>query len=208
MARPRSDIEPRILRAARARFLVHGVDGTSLRDIARDAKTSIGMVSYYFPTKDDLFLAVVEQTYVGFLAGLEVALAGDAQVKERLRRVSARLGRATDDELDVVRLVAREALSSSSRFERILARFQRGHVGMVARTLAAGMASGEIDDALPIGFVLACTLGCVAVPQLFRRAMQGRGPYAAMPEADGVAALAVGALFGGIGKRRTRRKAI
>ena len=61
MARPRSDIEPRIVHAARRRFLKEGVDGASLRTIARDAKTSIGMVYYYFPTKDDLFFAVVEE---------------------------------------------------------------------------------------------------------------------------------------------------
>jgi AcrR family transcriptional regulator len=35
-----------------------GVDGASLREIAREAGTNIGMVVYYFATKDDLFLAV------------------------------------------------------------------------------------------------------------------------------------------------------
>ena len=35
MARPRTDIQPRIVRAARARFLAEGVDGASLRAIAR-----------------------------------------------------------------------------------------------------------------------------------------------------------------------------
>ena len=44
MARPRSDIEPRIVHAARRRFLKEGVDGASLRTIAKDAGTSIGMV--------------------------------------------------------------------------------------------------------------------------------------------------------------------
>src|SRR4029077_6434218 len=57
MARPRSDIQPRIVRAARERFLAEGVDGASLRTIASDAGTNVGMVFYYFPTKDDLFLA-------------------------------------------------------------------------------------------------------------------------------------------------------
>ena len=61
MARPRSDIQKRIVLAARTRFLADGVDGASLRHIARAARTSIGMVYYYFPTKDDLFLAVVEE---------------------------------------------------------------------------------------------------------------------------------------------------
>src|SRR6185295_5828153 len=71
MARPPTDIRQRILGAARARFLAEGVDGASLREIARDAKTTIGMVSYYFPAKDDLFLAVVEEVYAVLLGDLE-----------------------------------------------------------------------------------------------------------------------------------------
>ena len=61
--------------AARERFLTEGVDGASLREIARDAGTSIGMVYYYFPTKDELFLAVVEEVYAKLLADLASALA-------------------------------------------------------------------------------------------------------------------------------------
>jgi AcrR family transcriptional regulator len=44
MARPASDIAPRIVHAARERFLFEGVDGASLRNIAKDAGTNIGMV--------------------------------------------------------------------------------------------------------------------------------------------------------------------
>ena len=58
MGRTPSDIAPRIVHAARRRFLSDGVEGASLRAIARDARTSIGMIYYYYPAKDDLFLAV------------------------------------------------------------------------------------------------------------------------------------------------------
>ena len=50
------------------------------------------MVYYYFPTKDDLFLAVVEETYVKLLADMTRALAPDVPVKERIRRLYARMG--------------------------------------------------------------------------------------------------------------------
>ena len=75
MARPRGNIDQRIVRAARVLFLRDGVDGASLRDIARRARTSIGMIYYYFPIKDDLFLAVVEEVYAKLLGDLGVALA-------------------------------------------------------------------------------------------------------------------------------------
>src|SRR4051812_29128316 len=115
MPRPRSDIEPRIVAAARERFLKEGVDGASLRAIASEAGTSIGMVYYYYPTKDDLFLAVIEQVYERVLADLERALAPQLPVPERLERLFQRLAQASDDEVKVVRLVLREALASSDR---------------------------------------------------------------------------------------------
>ena len=59
MARPRSDIAQRLVKAARKHFLAQGVDGASLRTIAAEAGTSVGMVSYYFPTKDALAQAVL-----------------------------------------------------------------------------------------------------------------------------------------------------
>ena len=60
MGRPRSDKDQRIVHAARARFLAEGVDGASLREIAKDAGTNVGMVFYYFPTKDDLLFAILD----------------------------------------------------------------------------------------------------------------------------------------------------
>ena len=74
MPRPRSDLAPRILAAARTRILHEGVDGASLRQIAADAGTTIGMIYYYFPTKDDVFLAVVEDVYEKLLVDVERAL--------------------------------------------------------------------------------------------------------------------------------------
>src|SRR3954467_5674250 len=99
MARPKSDIEPRILAAARARFLSDGVDGASLRQIAADAGTSIGMVYYYFPNKDDLFLAVVEEVYEGVLALFEKALSHPSSVSERLGRLYEAVCKLDDQQL-------------------------------------------------------------------------------------------------------------
>lgn len=203
MGRPRSDIQPRILHAARARFLAEGVDGASLRAIAKDAKTSIGMVFYYYPTKDALFLAVIEEVYAKLLADLDRILSpggGATSVRERLGRAFARLGQASDDELDVVRLVVREALVSSERFRAVIGRFRTGHVAMLLRTLAEGVERGEIEDALPLPVLLAATLGIGGVPQVMRRVAGKDLPFA-LPGADALAQVALGILFDGIGRK-------
>ena len=198
MARPRTDIRPRVLHAARARFLAQGVEGSSLRDIARDAKTSVGMVYYYFPTKDDLFLAVVEEVYVGLLADLEKALAPGPTARERLERASRRLGSASADELSVIRLIVHEALLSTERFDRLFQRFQRGHIPLIVAALGDGVTAGEIDAGLPLPLLLVATLGTIALPQVIRRVAGSRAPFSLLPEPESLAKVGAGVLFHGV----------
>lgn len=202
MARPRSDIKTRIVEAARSRFLKAGVDGASLREIARDAGTNIGMIVYYFPSKDDLFLAVVEETYAPFLAGLASALSGDDAVADRLKRAFVRIGNCTERELEVVRLVVREALLSSTRFRRIVRRFMRGHVPLLLQTVAEGVARGELDATVPPPMLLIVPLGVGALPQLLRRAAEEIPPLAMLPAPEPLAELSGELLLRAIGARR------
>ncbi|HSO34929.1 MAG TPA: TetR/AcrR family transcriptional regulator [Labilithrix sp.] len=208
MARPRSDIEPRILHAARRRFLAEGVDGASLRTIARDAKTSVGMVFYYFPSKDELFLAVVEEVYGKLVEDLATALEGDGATRDRLQGAFARLGQATDDEVEVIRLVLREALlvPASPRFSRLMARFRQGHMAVALRTLARGVDEGELDDAVPLPLLMMTTVAMGALPQILRRVAGHEPPFSLLPPPEVLATTAVDLLFRGIGPRKPPRK--
>jgi AcrR family transcriptional regulator len=201
MARPRSDIEPRILHAARARFLSDGVDGASLRGIASDAGTSIGMVYYYFATKDDLFFAVVEELYVKLLADVEALLAPNAPVRERIERLFARVARLDDEELLVLRLVVREALTSNERFARLRERFKAGHIPLVARLVADGYAAGEFDAKLHPMVAMLCMAGMGLAPQLIRRALADVLPFPGAPAGEDLSKLLVQALFQGVGAK-------
>jgi AcrR family transcriptional regulator len=168
MARPKSDIDLRIVHAARKRFLHDGVDGASLREIAKAANTSIGMIYYYFPTKDDLFLAVVEEMYARLLPDLERALAPDAPVEERLRRMFARMAEMSDDEFIVLRLALREIMVSSKRRQRLIQRIFAGHVPLLLQALADGMAQGKITPRPPIVMAMG-TFALSIFPQILRR---------------------------------------
>jgi AcrR family transcriptional regulator len=202
VARPRTDIQPRIVHAARARFLSEGVDGASLRTIAADAGTNIGMVFYYFPSKDDLFLAVVEEVYTKLLTDVGGALAGDASLRDRLKRAFVRLGNASDEELSVIRLVVREVLLSSERYARVFARVQRGHLALFVATLAEGVGSGEIDGEILPQLLLITTFAVGGIPQLVRRAVGERPPFAGLPPPDELADASLTLLFRAIGRRR------
>ena len=198
MARPRTDIGPRILVAARKRFRRSGVEGATLRAIARDAGTSIGMIYYYYPTKDELFFAVVEQTYQKILADLERLLAPEVPVKARLLRIFERIAAVSDEEVEILRLVAQEGLLSTPRFQRLVERFLRGHVPLVLKTLLDGVGSGELDrHRHPIVLMLA-TFGLAGPPQLIRRAIGERMPVPGAPGGKALAAELVDVLLNGI----------
>lgn len=201
MARPRSDIRPRIIEAARSRFLSDGVDGASLRSIAHDAGTSIGMIYYYFPTKDDLFLGVVEDVYAGLLADLSVALSDKAPVEERIRNLYRRAAAMSEVEFVVVRIVIREALVSSSRLESLMQRFARGHLPLLVQTIQQGVREGVLTDRYPLPVLLA-SLGVLAIiPQIVRRLIATTSPalLAMLPSPEELAPMLSEIALAGIG---------
>jgi AcrR family transcriptional regulator len=198
MPRKRTDIGPRLIAAARTRFLAEGVDGASLRAIAADAGTSIGMVYYYFKTKDDLFLAVVEDVYAKLLAELTAATAGNLPPAERIRRLYRRIGAISDLEGQTIRLVIREALVSSQRLTKIIARFQRGHIPLVLAALRDGVADGTIDATIPPWLLLFVTFAVGAMPQLALRNIGDRIGYTG-PRGEALSDALVDILLGGIG---------
>jgi AcrR family transcriptional regulator len=206
--RPASDIRERILHAARARFLREGVDGASLRGVAQDAGTNIGMVYYYFKTKDELFFGVVDEVYARFLRDLGAALASDTAPDQRLRRLYARMAQAGDDELDVVRLVMREGLISSARLIELARRFEHGHVPLVLQTLRDGVAAGDFDASMHPAAMFVATLLLALMPQLLHRQVTAAGlPVAPLLPSRAEAARALGdVLLFGIGTPQARRR--
>jgi AcrR family transcriptional regulator len=200
MPRPRTDIRPRILAAARERFAESGVDATSLRSIASDAGTSIGMIYYYFPTKDDLFLAVVEEVYAGLLSDLEQALSAHADFEGSVKALYRRIAGVSPLELQVIRLVAREALSSSQRLKSLAERMSRGHVPLILNAVGRGLAREELRRELHPAVVMAATLSLGTLPQIALRVL-GRYLPVTPPAREVLTEQLADALLNGIGQR-------
>lgn len=186
MPRPKSDINKRILSAAKTLFLGQGVDGTSLREIAEGADTNIGMVYYYFPTKDDVFFALVEDTYSRLLADLERRMSlddegGKGGVEARLQHLFARIGEANANEVDVIHLIVREALGSAERRKRLMERFMKGHIPLVLRHLVQGQSNGDLNAKLHPIVMLMATFALAGPPQILRKQVKGPVPMALAP---------------------------
>ena len=208
MARPRSDIRPRILEAAAERFLHDGVDGASMRQIAHDARTSLGMITYYFASKDDLFVAVVEDAYRRMLDEVAAALTPEAPFEVQVERLYARVARFDDDEVRVIRLVLREAMLASPRMPALMARFSEGHIPLVLQSVLTAMVRNEARSDLHPLALMASIFGGALLPQLFRRLVGPMMPaHLALPEADALATMMRRVLFEGIAAPHDRASA-
>ena len=87
--KPAEQRRAELLEAARALFLAKGVAATSLDDITQRAGVSKGLFYLYFPSKEDLVLALQEQ-FSGEVAA-RMAAAAAAQAKAGQADWSARL---------------------------------------------------------------------------------------------------------------------
>jgi AcrR family transcriptional regulator len=201
MARPRTDIAPRIIKAAAERFAASGVEAASLRGIAKDAGTSIGMVYYYFPTKDELFFAVVEEVYAALLEDLTQAIRTAGTFEDRVRALYSRIGALEPNEKPILRMVALEAITASPRFLRLIDRFKRGHIALMFQLVADGVQSGAIRQDVEPFAVAASMVAIGTMPQLFLQLGGPHLPIVPKVPHETIVAQLVEVLFRGIGRR-------
>jgi AcrR family transcriptional regulator len=76
-----------ILDAAQAVFARNGVDGSSIRAIAKEAKCDPSLLYYYFENKEAIFVAILERKFSRFMPDLEnIASAHSAQRSDEAQR--------------------------------------------------------------------------------------------------------------------------
>lgn len=201
MPRPASDLPHRIIAAAREQFLQQGVDGASLRAIARSADSNIGMIYYHFGTKDGLFLAVVDDVYDQLMADLHAAIEPERSAEARLRALFHRVAEMNTEENEVVRIILRELLVGSNRLEQLLEKFLGGHVHLLVDTLAGGVREGTLaDDRHPMAMIAATgLLGMLS--QVVRRQLGDAVPPEVFPIGPELADMMLDTLLHGIAHR-------
>lgn len=114
-----TELRARLLDAARALFAAKGFDKTSTREIASSVGANIGLISYYFGGKEELYLAVLEQSalqlksHAVFSASLEGM--DRCAFRELLRGVIALHIASLQAEPELMLIVQRELLDGAPR---------------------------------------------------------------------------------------------
>ena len=133
-----------ILAAARRVFAKHGFRGTTIADIADEAGIALGTIYLYFPSKQEVFVALNEEfnaLIVAAMSDVPVAVSLDETTRQRVDNVF----RACESNRDLVRLVVLNSDPDSDAAQRMRAADAARNGPMVAGIRAA-MDAGFIRD--------------------------------------------------------------
>jgi AcrR family transcriptional regulator len=184
--RRRKDARPgEVIDAALACFAERGFAATKLDDIAAKAGVSKGTVYLYFPSKEELFKAVIRETILPNLVQAEALIdSTDVPSAEYLRRLLEFMtGRMATTPIGIIpKLIVTEA----GNFPDI-ARFYLDNVvhrgfALIGRILERGIKSGEFR-AMDVRSTTFCVLAPVLLTALWRHSLGRYEPDALDPEA-------------------------
>lgn len=116
-----------LLQAAAKLFCRHGLDGTSIADVAEEAGYTKGAFYANFRSKEELFLVMLDDKFSAELKRLESALTGDEEPREEARTAAADFIRFARSDADWPRLYFQFAsyASRNDDFRQELATRQR-----------------------------------------------------------------------------------
>ena len=177
-----------VLRAALACFMANGFHGTSMRDIAAKAGTSISTTYYYFPSKAALLRAIMVGVIQDLTAALEAALARAGQDPAAqlaaLVRTHVRLHTERQDESFIGNSELR-SLTATDRAEILALRDRIGT--LFKQAVNRGLKQGNFASDHPAEAVMAILTMCTAVATWYRDG----GPTSPTALADRYAMLAL-----------------
>lgn len=139
----------RLLESAAAAFARDGLAGANINAISLDAGLAKGTVYNYFPSKEALFAAVVQQACRRTAAESDDPGPG-ASTRERLRAlVRADVAWAAEHE-SFARVLVREVFSGEPELYARVVEAAAPYVGRVVEVLRDGVDRGEVSSERPV----------------------------------------------------------
>lgn len=160
--RAESPVKERILLAAQQLFAQGGYSGYGVRDIAREARVSLSMVSYHFGSKLGILRSIFTSFFDEYNTVLEEALHDAGELEEKVASLVHATTRFMREHQEVFRIVVTEL----PHFPEEIAEFERQYLEMIRRLVHRWLA-GDVYAALqPDGCVDVEALQTIVGPAL------------------------------------------
>ena len=151
-----------ILKAARERFAQYGFAKVTMDEIAADVEMGKASLYYYFPTKKDLFGAVITQEQSQFISTIENILAKDISVSQKLvEYIEERIG-VFQELLNLGTLNVHSYFDTNSIYKSLFENFHAQELKLMESLIKEGKKKGEFKKYLSDG-----------APQLILHILQG-----------------------------------
>ena len=156
----KGDTRARIIEAAREAFSTMGFEGASLRSVAKEAGVQHQLATYYFKTKEELWMAVMDELAVGFFARLGERIRGlegvDAPTK--LRLVVREFVKYSAEYPQLHRLMTMEGRRESERLAWLIKRHVSRFYSISTKLIREAQATGVVRPGDP-GQLHYCAIG-------------------------------------------------
>lgn len=168
-----------ILDAAERLFAARGLHGTSVRDVAGELGIPTASLLHHFPRKQHLYGAVLRRIAEQLAEVLERGTEGPGDHPTKLRRLTRRFWRWSQDEPDHCVLLLRDMLDRSDDIQDAGEMPLAPVIGRFAHFIREGQAAGAFRAIDPVSFVIhlagSVSYFGVALPALTR--ILGRAPH-------------------------------
>lgn len=136
--RRREQTARQLLEAARSVLAAKGYHGTKIVDIARAAHVGVGTFYLYYPTKEALFLELVEETVAGLKHELDTVRATVTDPVEQSRTRTLTFFRFAQENRELFRIV----FGHGASFHDVVRTCQERFIRDMQESLEVGTASG------------------------------------------------------------------
>ncbi|MDR6807278.1 AcrR family transcriptional regulator [Dyadobacter sp. BE34] len=147
--------EDKIREAAKRVFLKKGFDGTTSRDIAKEADMNIALTNYYFRSKEKLFLEIFKDVLEEYFQNMLTILNKDIDIKSKISEIIDNDFAMMKQEPDLVIFIMNEIHKSPQRLFPDMSIFRQVRETHLKKQLEEGAANGtlrpmQLENILPL----------------------------------------------------------
>lgn len=147
--------EDKIREAAKRVFLKKGFDGTTSRDIAKEADMNIALTNYYFRSKEKLFLEIFKDVLEEYFQNMLAILNKDIDIKSKISEIIDNDFEMMKKEPDLIIFIMNEIHKSPQRLFPDMSIFRQVRETYLKKQLEEGAANGtlrpmQLENILPL----------------------------------------------------------